>query len=159
MAKGERVVAFKVGGEQVIRVTWGDCRVDTFRAGGKGGQNQNKVESGVRVTHVASGAVGEARDTRDQLKNKRSAVERMILSPAFKAWVSGEMVARIGRDPFASRMRGTNHKGEKVRTYDEKRGRVHDERTGKEYDYRRTLDGHLEPLITDLMLAATPEDV
>ena len=64
-----------------------DCIVQTFRAGGKGGQNQNKVESGVRIKHEPSGAVGEARDSRDQLRNKRNAFQRMAASPQFRAWI------------------------------------------------------------------------
>lgn len=63
-----------------------DCRVDTFRSGGKGGQNQNKVESGVRIFHPPSGAVGEGREYRDQLMNKRAAWKRMVESPKFKIW-------------------------------------------------------------------------
>ena len=63
-----------------------DCRVDTFRSGGKGGQNQNKVNSGVRIVHKASGAVGEARDSRDQLTNKRNAWKRMLETKEFKTW-------------------------------------------------------------------------
>lgn len=73
-----------------------DCRVDTFRAGGKGGQNQNKVESGVRVVHEPSGAVGEGRDSRDQLTNKRNAFVRMAESKKFQLWArrkAAEMVA------------------------------------------------------------------
>lgn len=75
----------------LFSVTVKDCRVDTFRAGGKGGQNQNKVESGVRIVHEPSGAVGEARDSRDQLHNKRNAWKRMINSPEFKSWHRNEI--------------------------------------------------------------------
>lgn len=71
---------------KLFSVTIKDCRVDTFRSGGKGGQNQNKVESGVRVVHEPSGAVGEARDSRDQLVNKRNAFRRMGESKAFQTW-------------------------------------------------------------------------
>lgn len=77
-------------------VTLADCRVDTFRSGGKGGQNQNKVESGVRIVHVPSGAVGEARDSRDQLHNKRAAFRRMAESREFKAWMRNEIARRLG---------------------------------------------------------------
>lgn len=76
-------------------VTIKDCRVDTFRSGGKGGQNQNKVESGVRVVHPPSGAVGEARDSRDQLQNKRAAFRRMADSDTFRAWHRTEIARRI----------------------------------------------------------------
>ena len=73
--------------ELLFSVSIKDCRVDTFRSGGKGGQNQNKVESGVRVVHEPSGAVGEGRDSRDQLQNKRNAFRRMAESQQFRSWV------------------------------------------------------------------------
>jgi protein subunit release factor A len=75
---------------RVLTVTLDDCRVDTFRAGGKGGQNQNKVASGVRVTHEPSGSVGEARDSRSQLQNKRAAFGRMARTRTFRAWATVE---------------------------------------------------------------------
>jgi protein subunit release factor B len=59
--------------ELVLSVTLKDCEVQTFRAGGKGGQNQNKRDTGVRIIHHPSGARGEARDERSQLQNKRLA--------------------------------------------------------------------------------------
>lgn len=80
--------------EKILSVTLKDCRVDTFRAGGKGGQHQNKTSSGVRVTHHASGAVGEARDERSQLQNKRLAFRRMTETEKFQAWLR----VTLGRD-------------------------------------------------------------
>lgn len=90
--------------ELVLSVTLADCRVDTFRSGGKGGQNQNKRETGVRVVHEPSGAVGEARDERSQLQNKRMAFRRMADSAKFRLWVrrqtAGEELlrAQVERD-------------------------------------------------------------
>lgn len=69
-----------------LTVTIADCRVDTFRAGGKGGQNQNVRDTGVRIVHVPSGAVGESREERSQLQNKRAAFRRMAEHPKFKLW-------------------------------------------------------------------------
>lgn len=54
-----------------------ECRVETFRAGGPGGQHQNKTESGVRLTHVPSGIVVTARDSRSQHRNRRIALDRL----------------------------------------------------------------------------------
>lgn len=71
----------------VFSVTAKDLRIDTFRAGGKGSQNQNKVNSGVRITHDASGAVGESREHRDQLQNKKAAFKRMTESVEFLSWM------------------------------------------------------------------------
>ena len=73
-----------------------DFRFDTFRAGGKGGQNQNKVESGVRCVHEESGATGIARDSRDQPKNRRNAFLRCVQSQKFKIWHKIECARRMG---------------------------------------------------------------
>lgn len=72
--------------ELLFSVTKKDLRVDTFCSGGKGGQNQNKVASGVRITHLESGAVGESREERDQPRNKKKAFTRMCQSNKFQMW-------------------------------------------------------------------------
>jgi hypothetical protein len=77
----------KKRGELIFSVSIHDCEVQTFRAGGKGGQNQNKRESGVRVIHHPSGARGESREERSQLQNKRTAFIRMTQTGTFKAWL------------------------------------------------------------------------
>jgi len=53
------------------------CRVDTFTAGGKGGQHQNRTESGVRLTHLPTGIVVTAREERSQARNKTAALARL----------------------------------------------------------------------------------
>lgn len=69
-----------------VVVTQKDCRRDTFRCGGNGGQNVQKRETGVRWTHEPSGAVGESREERSQVQNERTAWKRMAEHPKFKAW-------------------------------------------------------------------------
>lgn len=64
-----------------------DLEWQFFRAGGKGGQAQNKKSSGARVIHRESGAVGESRTHRDQLHNRREALRRMAKSFRFLAWL------------------------------------------------------------------------
>lgn len=54
-----------------------ECRVDTFRSGGKGGQHQNKVESGVRLTHRPTGLVAVSRKHRSQRRNREAALARL----------------------------------------------------------------------------------
>lgn len=73
-----------------------DCKVDTFRSGGKGGQHQNKTESGVRIIHLASGATGESREERHQHQNKRIAFRRMAEDERFKKWCRLEAQRRLG---------------------------------------------------------------
>lgn len=54
-----------------------ECRVETFRAGGPGGQHQNKTESGVRLTHVPTGITVTARESRSQHQNRQMALARL----------------------------------------------------------------------------------
>lgn len=84
--------------EKMFTVSIKDCDVQTFRAGGKGGQNQNKTSSGVRVVHRPSGAVGESREERSQLQNKRTAFRRMADTPQFKRWVQREASRITGEE-------------------------------------------------------------
>jgi protein subunit release factor B len=95
--------------ERVLSVGIHDCEVQTFRSGGKGGQNQNKRDTGVRVIHHPSGARGESREERSQLQNKKLAFKRMAESTAFRAWVrrqAGEdalMIAAVERETWPDR--------------------------------------------------------
>lgn len=73
-----------------------ECRVETFRASGPGGQHRNKVETAVRVVHPASGAVGTATDSRSQLQNKRQAFIRMAATDEFQKWHKRETSRRLG---------------------------------------------------------------
>lgn len=76
---------------KVLSVTVHDCEVQTFRSGGKGGQNQNKRDTGVRIIHHPSGSRGESREERSQLQNKRAAFLRMVDTPRFKIWLMREL--------------------------------------------------------------------
>lgn len=69
-------------------VTADDCEWQYFRSGGKGGQNQNKRDTGCRVIHHPSGARGESREERSQLQNRKAAFRRMVDSPQFKIWLN-----------------------------------------------------------------------
>jgi len=74
--------------EKLFTIHKKDFTVQTFRSGGKGGQHQNKTDSGVRIIHKASGAVGESRNHREQHRNKRAALDRLVASGKFKLWVA-----------------------------------------------------------------------
>lgn len=54
-----------------------ECRVETFRSGGPGGQHQNKTESGVRLTHEPTGVTVTSRDSRSQHRNRATALQRL----------------------------------------------------------------------------------
>lgn len=71
---------------KVFTVTRDDCKWEYFRAGGSGGQNQNKRDSACRVIHPPSGAIGESREERKQWQNRKNAFKRMANSPKFREW-------------------------------------------------------------------------
>lgn len=112
-----------------------DLKIDFFRAGGPGGQNQNKRDSACRITHIPTGLSAESREHKEQLKNKEEAFRKLAkkLVPLMKAAVSNKVeVERIT---------------ERIRTYHAVRGEVKDHRTGKTYSFDKVLDGDLDPLL------------
>lgn len=74
--------------ELLFSITKKDLVIQTFRSGGKGGQHQNKIDSGVRIIHRDSGGVGESRNHKSQLRNKREALKRLTETPKFKIWIN-----------------------------------------------------------------------
>lgn len=74
--------------EKLFSVTKKDLEIQTFQSGGKGGQHQNKTDSGVRIIHRDSGAVGESRTEKSQRQNKKLALQRLVASPKFKLWLN-----------------------------------------------------------------------
>ena len=92
----------------LFSVTKKDFEIQVFRAGGKGGQKQNKTSSGVRIIHADSGARGESREERSQLQNKHRAFHRLTNSAIFTRWTkrrAAEVAARLDQikedDPMA----------------------------------------------------------
>ena len=88
----------------LFSLTHKDFEIQTFRCGGKGGQNVNKRETGVRIVHKESGIAEECREEREQLQNRKRAFEKLCNNKDFKLWlrkktaiVCGEE-ARLERD-------------------------------------------------------------
>jgi len=64
-------------------------------AKGPGGQAINKTSSACRVTHYPSGAIGDSKTHRSQIQNKKEAIQRMVDSKKFKAWLKLESASRL----------------------------------------------------------------
>jgi protein subunit release factor A len=76
----------KMARELLFSITKKDFKIETMRGSGNGGQHRNKTDSAVRITHIASGAVGYSEDERHQPQNKKKALERLVKSQKFQVW-------------------------------------------------------------------------
>jgi hypothetical protein len=82
--------------EKLFSVTIHDCRLETKRGHGKGGQNRNTRDTAVRLVHEPSGAIGESQEQRSQEQNKKAAWKRLIATPKFRIWLNREWWLRSG---------------------------------------------------------------
>lgn len=82
--------------ELLFSVTKKDLKIETMRGSGNGGQNRNKRDTAVRITHFDSGAVGYSEDERSQRQNKKKAFERLASSKRFQLWLKIKVNQVIG---------------------------------------------------------------
>jgi len=108
--------------DKLVSVTKDDLTIQTFRSGGKGGQHQNKVSSGVRIIHRDSGAVSESRSDRSQYRNKQIAFKKLTESKIFKDWLRLECAKKVGiYDEIEKRVeQALRSRNVKVESYDSK---------------------------------------
>ena len=86
-----------MGKELLFSLTKKDFELEFYRGSGKGGQNRNKVETGVRIRHPASGAVAEDCTERSQLQNKKKAFNKLTKTKEFQLWHKLECAKRLGQ--------------------------------------------------------------
>ena len=91
--------------KKLLSLTKKDFVVQTFRSGGKGGQHQNKTDSGVRIIHPESSAKGESREYRSQHKNKKVAFERLVNSVKFKMWLVLKHKEMVNKETIEERVK------------------------------------------------------
>lgn len=83
--------------ELLFKVTRSDFDETHYRGSGNGGQHRDKTSSGVRLTHRASGAVGEAADSRDQPANRSAAFKKLVSTPKWRVWFNEMCLVSSGQ--------------------------------------------------------------
>jgi len=137
--------------EVEVAVDPNDLRIDTFRSGGAGGQNVNKVASAVRLTHIPSGMVVVCQDERSQLQNK---IKAMAVLRARLLDQERQRQFQEVTDARRSQV-GTGDRSEKIRTYNFPQSRVTDHRIGLTI---HNLEGILEGNLDDIIDAVATAD-
>lgn len=137
-----------------IQINPNDLRIDTFNAGGAGGQNVQKNDNAVRITHLPTGIVASCQDERSQLKNRNKAMA--VLRTRLM-----DVEMRKQREKIDTSRRtqvGSGERAEKIRTYNFPQDRMTDHRIGyTRHSLPSLLDGDLDDVIDALQEAEQAE--
>lgn len=131
-----------------VQINPNDLQVDTYHSQGAGGQNVNKTESAVRITHIPTGTVVACQTEKSQIQNREIAMQ--MLRAKIYANMLAEQQEKIGNERKIKV--GTGERSEKIRTYNYPQNRVTDHRIGftlQKLD--RIIEGDLDEIIEALI--------
>ena len=138
------VAVLPAADEVEVQVNESDLRIDKFHSGGAGGQNVNKVETAIRITHLPTGLVVVCQDERSQLKNRLKAMAVLrarlldLTQHAQASEIAGARKQQVG----------TGERSEKSRTYNFPQDRLTDHRIGLTvHNLPRIMDGEIDAII------------
>lgn len=124
-----------------------DLKIETYHASGHGGQNVQKVETAVRITHLPSGATVTCQSERSQFQNK----ERALAIIRSRIYEAEKQAQKEGVDTNRKLQVGSGDRSEKIRTYNFPQNRVTDHRVNKSWhDLETIIDGGLDKIVSAL---------
>jgi len=139
-------VLLEVGDKQ-FHIEPKDLKIETYRSSGHGGQNVQKVETAVRITHLPTNTVATCQSERSQFQNKERAMQ-ILRSRLFESQRQAE---KEGVDLRRKLQVGTGQRSEKIRTYNFPQSRITDHRIKKSWhDLESIMGGNLNKVVDDL---------